>query len=251
MSEHDPGRSTPTVRTPLVGVAFNRIVGGTCLVVGASIFCAVRLLHGDTPAADPAAALNFVDDRRTYAAVHVIAALAMLSTITGLMATASSLTHPAAWLIGRSAMASLLVGWAVFTVESSSEGLALPVLAAQATRADPQMRAELIQTARAVAEATYGPSLMGMALMIGTPLLLFGIAIVLDAGLPDWLGWAGAVIGVLTVATAVGLFLKPDLIPGFLLYGVLGSLLAQLWLAALGIHLLRRRHRGQTRWADT
>jgi hypothetical protein len=33
---------------------------------------------------------------------------------------------------------------------------------------------------------------------------------------------------------ALGLFLIPSLFPGFLLYGVLGSVITQLWLVATG-----------------
>jgi hypothetical protein len=44
----------------------------------------------------------------------------------------------------------------------------------------------------------------------------------------------------MTVLAALGLFLIPSLFPGFLLYGVLGSVIAQLWLAATGIVMLRR-----------
>jgi len=78
-----------------------------------------------------------------------------------------------------------------------------------------------------------------MVLMIGVPLLLLGIAMVLD-GYPSWLGWTGLVIGGATMLAAVGLFLIPSLFPGFLLYGVLGSVIAQLWLVATGIVMLPR-----------
>jgi hypothetical protein len=57
---------------------------------------------------------------------------------------------------------------------------------------------------------------------------------------PSWLGCTGFVIGGMTVLAALGLFLIPSLFPGFLLYGVLGSVIAQLWLAATGIVMLRR-----------
>jgi hypothetical protein len=40
-------------------------------------------------------------------------------------------------------------------------------------------------------------------------------------------------------APPLRLFLIPGLFPGFLLYGVLGSVIAQLWLVATGIVMLR------------
>ncbi|HJY45424.1 MAG TPA: DUF4386 family protein [Propionibacteriaceae bacterium] len=142
-------------------------------------------------------------------------------------------------MIGQAAVVSATVGLAIFGVESTSEGLALPELADAASKVDPTQRVEFIRAAHAVAVATHGPSLLAMALMIGVPLLLLGIAMVLDQ-YPSWLGWTGLVIGGITMLAAVGLFLIPSLFPGFLLYGVLGSVIAQLWLMATGIVMLRR-----------
>ena len=236
-----PPPAVPTDPAVVVPGGLNSTVGGICLVVGAATFATVRILHGDTPAADPEAALVFVQHRPTYALVHVVAPVAMLLTLTGLIALVRTVRRPAAWLVGQAAVVSALAGWAVFTVESTSEGLGLPVLAAAAATADPARRPELVVAARAVASATYGPSLMGMALMVGLPLLLAGTAMVLDRRYPSWLGATGAVIGGATATSAVSLFLHPDLFPGFLLYGVLASVLAQLWLISVGVTLLRRR----------
>ena len=138
-----------------------------------------------------------------------------------------------------STVVSATVGLAIFGVESTSEGLALPELADAASKVDPAQRVELVRAAHAVAVATHGPSLVAMALMIGVPLLLRGIAMVLDR-YPSWLGWTGVLIGGATMLAAVGVFLIPSLFPGFLLYGVLGSVIAQLWLVATGIVMLRR-----------
>jgi hypothetical protein len=174
--------------------------------------------------------------------VHVFAVLAALVSLIGLLALTRSLIRPASWLIGQAAVISATVGLAIFGVESTSEGLALPELTREASNADPSQQAELVRAARAVAAVTHGPSLVAMALLIGLPVLLFGIAIVLDE-YPSWLGWAGIVIGGITAVAAVGLFLIPSLFPGFLLYGVLGSIVAQLWLLAIGIVMLRRGYR--------
>lgn len=235
---------TEQTELPLAGskvpARLNHQVGGACLVAGAAIFCTARLLHGDTPAGDAAKALAFVHERPIYPLVHVVAALAMLLTLTGLMALARSFARPAAWLTGQSALVCALAGWAVFTVESTSEGLGLPVLAEAAAAADPAARLELVTAARAVAAGTYGPSLMGMGLMVGLPLLLTGSAMVLDSAHSSWLGGAGTVVGAVTTLSATALFFQPGLFPGFLLYGVLASLLAQLWLVSLGVTMLRK-----------
>jgi hypothetical protein len=231
-------RAAGTRVGPPVDAALNLKAGGVCLIVGSVVFAIWRLLHGDTPAADAEAALNFVGDRPSYPAVHIFAVLAALVSLVGLVALARSLSRPASWFIGQAAVITATVGLAIFGVESTSEGLALPELAA-AANADPSQGPNLVRAARAVAAVTHGPSLVAMALLIGLPLLLLGIAMVLDR-YPSWLGWAGIVIGGITALAAVGLFLVPSLFPGFLLYGVLGSVVAQLWLLAAGVVMLLR-----------
>ena len=239
LTHRDHPRLGPATERIMSGAALNLKSGGACLIAGSVIFAILRTLHGDTPAADAAAALNFVRTRPIYAAVHVFAVLAALVSLIGLLALTRSLIRPGSWLIGQAAVISATIGLAIFGVESTSEGLALTELSREASNADPSQQAELV---RAVAAATHGPSLVAMALLVGLPLLLFGIAIVLDE-YPSWLGWAGIVIGGITAVAAVGLFLVPSLFPGFLLYGVLGSVVAQLWLLAIGIVMLRRGHR--------
>ena len=227
-------RAATTRVRPAVSAALNLKSGGVCLIVGAVGFAIWRLLHGDTPAADAQAALNFVQNRPIYPAVHIFAVLAALVVVIGLLALTRSLSRPGSWLIGQAAVISATVGLAIFGVESTSEGLALPALARAALTADPSQRIEFVRAARAVAAATHGPSLVALALLIGIPLLLLGIAMVRDL-YPSWLGWAGVVVGGATLLAAIGLFLVPSLFPGFLLYGVLASVVAQLWLVMTGL----------------
>src|SRR5215211_3650107 len=232
----EAGAAGPRVG-PAVDAALNLKTGGICLIVGAVVFAIWRLLHGDTPAADAEAALNFVRNRPIYPTVHMFAVLAALVVVIGLLGLTRSFDRPGSWLFGQAAVVSAMVGLAIFGVESTSEGLALPELAEAASKVEPTQRVEFVRAAHAVA-ATHGPSLVVMALMIGVPLLLFGIAMVLDR-YPSWLGWTGVLIGGMTMFAAVGLFLIPSLFPGFLLYGVLGSVIAQLWLVATGSVMLR------------
>jgi hypothetical protein len=216
--------------------------GGVCILIGTLAFAAARLLHGDTPAANADAALTFVAGRSTYAAVHIVAVLAAATIAIGIMALASSLTRPSAWLLGRAGTTTAVIGTAIFGVESTSEGLALPELAS-AAQADPGQRAEIVRVAHAVTAATHGPSLVAIALLIGATLVLIGLSIRLE-GYPAWLGIVGAIIGATTLTAAVGLYLWPSLFQGALLYGVLASVVAQLWLAVVGAVVLRRGFSG-------
>lgn len=218
-------------------------VGGICALAGAVVFAVARVNHGDPPAADARATLDYLAHRPTYAAVHLVAVVAALVGLAGLASLGASFTRPGAWLLGRVGVMTALAGFSVFAVESTAEGLALPTLAAEAASRSDADRRGLVATADAVAQTTHGPSLVGVALMVGLPLVLLGLAMALDA-YPSWLGWVGVGVGAVTTLAAGALFLSPDVVPGFLLYGVLASVLAQAWLAATGVVMLRRSREG-------
>jgi hypothetical protein len=133
------GAAGPQAR-PAVDAALNLKTGGICLIAGALVFTIWRLLHGDTPAADAEAALTFVRNRPIYPTVHIFAVLAAFVSVIGLLALTRSLNRPGAWLIGQAAVVSATIGLAIFGVESTSEGLALPELADAASKVDPTQR---------------------------------------------------------------------------------------------------------------
>lgn len=214
-------------------------IGAICLIVGAVAFGTLRMLHGDTPGNDPAGSLSFVAGRAIYAGVHIGAVLAALLSLAGATALVGSLTRPAARLLGRWGLVSSLVGLGIFGVESTSEGLALPELAKASATASPEQRAELIRAAHAVLAVTHGPSLVAVAVLYGTSLIGLGIAVVLDE-YPSWLGWVGLAVGVAILLAASGQYLNPDLMPGFVIYGLLASILVQAWLIAVAAVMLRR-----------
>src|ERR687897_1204072 len=96
---------------PAVGAGLNLKAGGICLIVGAVVFAIWRLLHGDTPAADAEAALNFVRNRRIYPTVHMFAVLAALVVVIGLLGLTRSFDRPGSWLIGHAAVSAQRSGW--------------------------------------------------------------------------------------------------------------------------------------------
>jgi hypothetical protein len=240
----------PPVREP--GQAAALRIGAGCGIVGGLAFAALRTLHGDTPAADPQASLAFVTERPWYAGVHIGALLAATLSLAMLTALAGSLTHPTGQLLGRWGLATAVVGLGAFAVESTSEGLALPELARALAGASPEQRIELVRLAHAVGAATHGPSLAAIAVLYGIALMAFGLALVVD-DYPSWLGWAGLAVGAVTLVAATGEYLNPDLVPGFLIYGLLASILAQAWLVALATTMLRRArsHPGRPAWSPT
>jgi hypothetical protein len=119
-------------------------IGAVCVIVGSVLVLVVRtVLHGDLPTDSGRAALAFVASRPIYPLVHLGDWLGVLIWACGLVALSGSLTHPAAWAIGRLGAASVIVGAAVHIAEFSIDGYALPTLAETWVAAPPSQRADL------------------------------------------------------------------------------------------------------------
>ena len=69
--------------------------------------------------------------------------------------------------------------------------------------------------------------------------MLLGRAMMLE-NFPTWMGWAGLTLGAATVLGGIGLLFDRDLFPGVLYYGLLVSLVVQLWGFVLCLTIWRR-----------
>lgn len=221
-----------------------RRTGGVLALVGALLVSGFRLAHGDLPAADAPAALSFIHEHPLYAGVHIGAVTGVLISAAGLVLVAATVRTERARVPAGLAVASLLVGAAVYTVEHITDGITGQGLAGE-WYAVPAERATTELSAGILFAILRGPSLAGIVLLWGLPVLLMALAVRADGG-PRLLGAAGAAVGALTVVGAVVLLFAPDLFPGVLVYGVLASILVQAWIASTGIWMLRNARAGST-----
>ena len=227
--------ATPTATAHLTALK----VGAVCAVLGGLAIAGFRLLHGDLPAADAPAALAFITRHPFYAGIHIGTILGVLVWAGGIVTLSGTLTSGQAGILGRVGTASVLVGAAVFIVDFSIDGVAGQDLATAWQAAPPAERPELELAARTAFTILRGTSLTSILILWGFPLLLLGRALLLEA-YPAWLGWTGMAIGAVIIPAALGLLLREDLFPGFLLYGLLISIAVPLWSLALGLAMWRR-----------
>lgn len=215
-------------------------IGAVCVIVGSVIVLVVRtVLHGDLPTDTGRAALAFVASRPIYPLVHLGDWLGVLLWAGGLVALSGSLTHPAAWAIGRLGAASVLVGAAVHITEFSVDGYALPTLADTWAVASSSQRPDLEFGARLALVVIGGPSTSALVILWGSTLVLFGLAVKTE-GYSTWLGWTGVVVGAAIFVLGTVQFLEPnDIFPGAVFYGG-GTVVSQIWTLALGVAMWRR-----------
>jgi hypothetical protein len=123
------------------------------------------------------------------------------------------------------------MGAAIFITDFAIDGIAGQDLATAWAIATPAEQADLLLADHIAATMLRGTSLIAIIVLWGRPLLMFGSAVMLER-YPPWLGWSGVGVGIMTVLAAMALMLQPDLFPGVVGYGLLASVIVQLWSVA-------------------
>jgi hypothetical protein len=216
-------------------------LGAICLIVGSMCVLVVRLAHGDLPTDTGEQALSFVAASPLYPLTHLGDWVGVLIWTSGLVALSASLTDRTAWAVGRLGAVSVLLGAAVHITEFSIDGYALPTLANAWAAAGSADRPSLEYGARLVLVAIGGPSTSALAILWGSTLVLFGLA-VRSEGYESSLGWTGMIVGAVIFALGAIQFVKPNVVfPGVIMYGG-GTIVSQFWTLVLGVLMWRRAH---------
>jgi hypothetical protein len=213
-------------------------IGAVCVVIGSVIVLACRTAHGDLPTDTGEGALSYVALYPIYALVHLGDVLGVLVWAGGLVALSGSLTHPAAWTIGRLGAASVLVGAAVHIAKFSIDGYVLPTLTNTWALASPSERPDLELGARLVLVAIGRPSTIALFMLWAPTLVLYGLAVTKE-DYSIWSGWSGGDLGAVIALLGTIQFLEPNIFPGALFYGG-GTFVSQLWTVVLGVAMWRR-----------
>ncbi|WP_135237154.1 hypothetical protein [Nocardia sp. CS682] len=216
-------------------------LSGVCALVGSIGFVLVGTAHGDLPDDDVAAALRFVADHPHWYLTHFAGIVCVLLWVVALMGLAYSLEGIAAFALGRTAVAAMGIGAAVFVVDYTIDGYAFKRIADQWAAAGPG-DAEQLPVAETLFAMLYGTVTASATWTFGLPFLLIGLAVAVGRGYPRWLGWVVTVTGSGSVIGGVATYLAWHPSAGFV--AALGfNAASTMWLAVMGVLMLRRARR--------
>lgn len=214
-------------------------IGAVSAVLGTVANVVASAGHGDLPETGTRAALDFVAARDTWSLVHLTSIVAVLLWLVAFLALSSSMPRGASWVLARFGIVSILVGAALHVVFFSIDGYALKV-AADAWAAAPEPdRGSLLQAGDLVLLIQNSQFVSAIALVLGLPFVLFGLAVAFSHTYPAWLGWLGAAAGAGAFFTGVTRFVLLELVPDPILFGVFG-LGVSLWMAVMGALMWKR-----------
>lgn len=214
-------------------------LGAVSAVLGTVANVIASVGHGDLPETGTRAALGFVAARDTWSLVHLTSIFAVLLWLVAFVALSNSMPRGAAWLLARFGLVSILVGAAVHVVFFSIDGYALKVAADAWAAASGPERESLLRAGDLVLLLQNSQFVSAITLVLGLPFVLFGLSVAFSSTYPGWLGWVGAAAGAGAFFTGVTRFVRLELVPDPVLFGVFG-LGVSLWMAAMGALMWKR-----------
>ena len=214
-------------------------LGGACAVLGSVANVVASAAHGDLPETGTRAALDFVAARDTWSLVHLTSIFAVLLWLVAFAALSWSMPRGAPRLLARFGLAIISVGAAVHVVFFSIDGYALKGAADAWAAASGSERESLLRAGDMVLLLQNSQFVSAIFLVLGLPFVLFGLAVAFSRAYPVWLGWLGATAGAGAFFTGVTRFVRIELVPDPVLFGVFG-LGVSLWIAVTGALMWRR-----------
>lgn len=213
-------------------------LGGILAISGGIGYVISGAIHQDLPSGAEAA-LPHVAGRPEWQAIHLLVLVSVAVWPVAFAGLVASLRGVWSTVIGRIAVGVMLGGAVLFAVEMALDGWTLKAVADAWAQAEGARQDELFIVGEAAFAALEGVFYTTTVWVSGAAFALLGIAISLDDTYPRWMGWAGAVLGLVVTLSAMSFYLGLTVVP-HLAGHVIPAFLLALWLVALGVSLLRR-----------
>ncbi|MGW4841450.1 DUF4386 domain-containing protein [Nocardia brasiliensis] len=217
------------------------VLGGLCAIAAGMI-----QWRQDIPRGDALDVLVYVEGRPWFLAAY-LGIIGMTCWAVALSTAGRALADPNARALARMIDPIMFIGVAVFSVDYAHDGVTTGVLARQ--WADGERTPTQAQAAYQVVEGLVGGTTMLAHVLIGTALTGYAVALLRSRQFSPTMCWFGIVLSFGWFAGGSALFLR---LPGAGFEFLLPFTSAMtIWLAVLGVMLLRKAPRGADRPVET
>ena len=178
-------------------------VGATAAVAGAVLLFIGTFLHpaGADPKDAVAAFTEYAADP-LWVASHLTQLFGVILMVGALIQLSRTLSTGPAGLWAALGMAGAIASLAVAAATQAVDGVALKIMVDDWAAASEADKAMIFQAAYGVRQIEVGLASM-TALLFGLTVSLYGIALIVDARLPGWLGWLALIGGIPTSVAGV------------------------------------------------
>jgi hypothetical protein len=215
-------------------------IGGVAAIVGSLLAMIGNLLHPMTPTADPAGVGHAIHGSDAWTIIHMTIVIGLILMLGGLMAIAESIRGSFAGAMARFGWAAALAGATVGLILVTLDGIAAKQLA------DAWAEAPITEQPTALRDLIAGET-MNFALVAlfnilfaGVTFILYGLAVATSNVYPRWLGWPVVVAGIGSIAVGLVQAQVGESTGISRIASIVFPTIITLWVAALGVLLLRR-----------
>ena len=214
-------------------------LGGAAAVVGALLGMVGTLIHTVTPIGDPEGVARVLAESEIWVPLHLAIVFGIALMLGGLVAIRHAIREGLADVLARFGLVAAVSGATIGLVLVILDGVAARQLA-QAWAASPTAERD-VALGLVHVNGTINLALASLFNFVfaASTFALFGLAVVLSDRFPRWLGWVAVLAGVLslvagTIQACVG---EPSGASRILT--IVGPTVITLWLAWMGVLLLR------------
>jgi hypothetical protein len=214
-------------------------LGGWCAIAGAALLLSAGVAFGSIAASqEPALVLQQLSLHGAWywSVVHAAFVAGAFLWIVAFMGLNTSFRDVHARVLGHIGAVCLILGVALYAVNSFISGTALTTLA-ERWQSVPNERSEIVRSADTLVAVLRGAWTGAVILFHGVPFVLMGAAVSREARFPRALRWTGVMAGVGAMLTGVLMLAAPAAAPPAL-YLTFGAVTA-LWMAGIGIVIKR------------
>ncbi len=178
-----------------------------------------------------------------WTAIHMAIVVGLILMLGGLLAIAASMREPFAAAMARFGWAAALSGATVGLILVALDGIAAKQLADAWAQAPAEEQAAAMRDL--IAEETMNFALVALfnIMFAGVTFILYGLAVASSNAYPRWLGWPVVVAGIGSIAVGLVQALVGESTGVSRVASIVFPTIITLWVAALGVLLLRRAAR--------
>ncbi len=226
--------------TPLTSQGWTYRLGGGAAVIGSLMAMVGNLLHPMTPVGDPLGVGHAIHASAAWTIVHMVIVLGLILMLGGLVAISQSIRGPLASALARFGYVAALAGVTVGLVLVTLDGIAAKQLADAWAEAPAAEQAAALRDLIAEETMNFALAALFNILFAGVTFILYGLAVAFSDVYPRWLAWPVVVAGIGSVAVGLIQAQLGESTGLSQIASIVFPTIITLWVAALGILLMRR-----------
>lgn len=226
--------------TPITTQGWIYRFGGAAGALGSIMATIGNLLHPMTPVGDPAGVGHAIHGSDSWTMVHLVIVLGLILMLGGLVAICQSIRGPLAAALARFGYVAALAGVTLGLVLVTLDGVAAKQLADAWAEAPAAEQAAALRILTAEETMNFALAALFNILFAGVTFILYGLAVAFSDVFPRWLGWPVVAAGIGSIVVGLIQAEVGESTGISRIASIVFPTIITLWVAALGIMLMRR-----------